>query len=213
MSKSNGLRANLGVEGLERRDTMSAVSGMASGSWIYLYGNDAASNIEITQSGSTIVVRDYSNGFVQGFYSGGIAGVYFRGGAGNDTVVDNVSWLRLWAEGQGGNDYLEGYNAADHLEGGEGNDTLVGYGGQDELYGNGGTDYLYGMSGNDTLDGGAGDWAADYLYGGTGGDAFRVDMAPAYGRTSSGIWYVQSYYNRDYPMDFSFAELDGTYNL
>jgi Ca2+-binding RTX toxin-like protein len=213
MSKNSGLRANLGVEGLERRDTMSVASASAVGSWIYLYGNDNPSDVRIEQTGSTIVVRDYSSGFVQGFYSGGISGVFFRGGASNDTVINNVSWLRLWAEGQGGNDYLEGYDARDHLEGGAGNDTLVGYGNLDDLYGGAGTDYLYGMAGNDNLDGGAGDWAADYLYGGAGADVFRTDMAPIYGRTSSGIWYIQSYYNRDFPMDFSHYELDSTYTL
>jgi Ca2+-binding RTX toxin-like protein len=213
MSKSNGLRATLGVDRLEQRDTMSVTTGSVAGNWIYLYGNDNYSDVRIEQSGSTIVVRDYSNGFVQGFNTAGVSGVFFRGGASNDTVINNVSWLSLWAEGQGGNDYLEGYNAWDHLEGGAGNDTLVGYGGMDDLYGGAGTDTLYGMSGNDNLDGGAGDWASDYLYGGSGADVFRTDMAPVYGRTGSGIWYVSSYYNRDFPMDFSFGELDSTYTL
>ena len=148
------------------------------------------SDVRVEQSGSTIVVRDYSNGFVQGFYSGSVGGVFFRGGASNDTVIDNVSWMRLWAEGQGGNDYLEGYNAADHLEGGAGNDTLVGYGGQDDLYGGMGTDYLYGMSGNDVLDGGI-DGTADFLSGGTGADHFRREPL---------FWGIG---NRDNPVDFT----------
>lgn len=85
-----------------------------------------------------------------------LAGEFFDGGAGNDTMRDAkvirggpgddvIQPGRLFAvdaDGGPGNDIVYGTHSADLLHGGSGDDTL---------YGNGGTDRVYGDSGDDTL--------------------------------------------------------------
>ncbi|MFO0841047.1 MAG: hypothetical protein U0797_01440 [Gemmataceae bacterium] len=91
-------------------------------------------------------------------------------------------------------------------------DFLNGDAGQDALYGGQGTDVLHGGADNDTLDGGVGDGCADQLFGDGGADVFRVDPVPMMKWNSQGgYWYISGYKNRDDPQDFSFADLDGTY--
>jgi Ca2+-binding RTX toxin-like protein len=211
---TNAPRVSLSLESLEDRLALSATSVFMANGYLYVSGNDAPSQVRVNPGMSNeIVVSDSTNGLYQKFYSPSFRGVVFFGGNGNDSFVNNVSWLPVRAYGNGGNDYLEGYNAVDYLYGGSGDDTLVGFGAGDYLYGEGGTDTLYGMEGNDTLEGGTGDYCADRLYGGAGSDVFRTDMTPIYSWSNWGYWYISGYYNRDFPQDFSFYELDSTYQL
>jgi Ca2+-binding RTX toxin-like protein len=206
--------ATLRLESLEDRLALSVSTVYMSGGYLYIVGDNAPSDVRVSQrAANELFVRDATNGLLQPVYASSFKGVVFFGGNGDDKFYNYVSWLPTWAYGAGGNDYLEGYNATDHLFGGAGNDTLVGFGGEDFLYGEGDTDTLYGDGGNDQLDGGVGDGCADRLYGGIGADVFRVDQAPIYRWSSRGYWYVSGYYNQDNPLDFSWADYDGTYQL
>jgi Ca2+-binding RTX toxin-like protein len=90
--------------------------------------------------------------------SGGDAGEYFHGLAGDDFLAGN-----------GGQDVMDGGAGHDTLEGGEGDDILLGGNGDDVLRGGAGNDDLNGAAGDDLLDGGAG---SDILRGGGGGDTY-----------------------------------------
>jgi hypothetical protein len=144
---------------------------------IYVAGNNNASDVAVTQSGSNLVVKDFTNNFTRSFAASQVQRLQFVGGAGNDRLFDYVSWLPIQAWGYGGNDLLQGANGNDILVGGAGNDTLIGNGGNDQilggdandtLYGSDGNDSLYGEGGNDQILGGNGN---DTLYGGEGNDS------------------------------------------
>ena len=153
------------LEVLEDRTVLSVTTSSLSAGVLTMWSNDAASNVVVSQSGTSIKVYDSTNGFTR--IEAGVTKVQFVGGAGNDRFVNNVYSLPVTAWGQGGNDYLEGYNGNDTLMGGDGNDTLVGYGGNDAMWGGNGNDILKGMAGDDTLYGDGGD---DKLVGGDGND-------------------------------------------
>lgn len=161
------LRANLNIETLEDRLALSLTSATLSGGMLYLNGDNNASNITLSQSGSNIVAYDSTNGFSRSFAASAVQRAQFVGGASADRLVNNVALLPVQAWGYGGNDYLEGYNGADYFVGGDGDDTLVGYGGDDQMWGGNGNDVLRGMIGNDSLVGDAGN---DRLNGGAGTD-------------------------------------------
>jgi Ca2+-binding RTX toxin-like protein len=202
-------RTSLSLETLEERLNLSSYIYQGD---LYVVGTNAADTVEVRYEtyGSVGYYKVTENGADRWYFAsqvtGGDIGFY---GYGGDDYVNNWTGLRLWAWGGEGNDTLIGDANGDHLFGEGGNDWLFGYGGQDELNGGAGTDHLYGGSGNDTLDGGVRDWAADYLYGEAGSDAFRVDPVPYY----DAMGRFLGNYNQDYPEDFSFSQLDSTYNL
>ncbi|MFO0845261.1 MAG: C2 family cysteine protease [Gemmataceae bacterium] len=160
-------RAAVRLEAFEDRTVPSLTTATLYDHMIYLNGNNNPSNVSVSQSGSNIVVRDLTNGFVRTYTASLVNRVQFVGGAAADRFVNNVYSLPAQAWGQGGNDYLEGYQGADTLVGGDGNDTLVGYGGNDRMWGGNGQDKLLGMSGHDEL---VGDAGHDTLVGGDGDD-------------------------------------------
>ncbi len=153
------------LEALEDRTVLSVTTSALTAGVLTMWSNNAASNVVVSQSGSSIKVYDSTNGFTR--IEAGVTKVQFVGGAGNDRFVNNAYSLSVTAWGQGGDDYLEGYNGNDTLIGGDNNDTLVGYGGNDTMWGGNGNDILKGMAGNDTLNGDGGD---DKLVGGDGND-------------------------------------------
>jgi len=101
--------------------------------------------------------------------------IYFYGGDGEDTFL-NLTDVRSYAYGDGGNDTLTGGSGVDRLEGGSGDDvifgksgddTLLGKSGADTISGGSGIDYIWGNSGADEIEGGS--WG-DKLFGGSGKD-------------------------------------------
>lgn len=116
--------------------------------------------------------------------------IRFAGLAGSDRI-DNLTSLRLFANGGAGNDTLGGSTGNDVLEGGLGEDYIFGHGGNDFLYANAanaiagdssynylsggdGLDHLHGSDGNEYLDGGRGE---DYLFGNGGNDQMHAANA------------------------------------
>ena len=174
-SQPKKMRAQLNLETLEERTVLSVTSSSLSAGVFTMWSDNNASNVVVSQSGSTINIYDYTNGFSRSL--SGVTKVQFVGGAGNDRFVNNAYSLPVAAWGQGGNDYLEGYNGADTFVGGDGDDTLVGYGGNDSMWGGNGNDTIKGMAGDDSIYGEAGDDRLiggdgnDYLSGGDGNDA------------------------------------------
>jgi hypothetical protein len=168
-------KTRLGMESLERREVPSITSVNLWGSNLYVYTDNAPTNVRVYSSGSGIQVYDAGNSASWTYSGVSWVGVY--GGAGNDDFRNYVSSLPVTFVGYSGDDYLEGYNGADYLHGGDGNDTILGYGGNDYITGGNGQDRLKGMDGNDTCYGDAGhDTVAggngnDYLHGGDGNDA------------------------------------------
>ena len=87
---------------------------------------------------------------------------------GNDSI--NASTLpagaiKLWLEGDEGNDTLTGSAGNDRLDGDENNDVLNGGGGRDTIYGGEGNDRINGGAGNDTIEGGEGNDTIDVSLG------------------------------------------------
>jgi Ca2+-binding RTX toxin-like protein len=101
-----------------------------------------------------------------------VTGLYFSGGAGNDTFRNDSS-LPATALGHSGNDHLVGGSGADMLDGGFDNDNLEGRDGSDWLEGGDDNDTAFGGAGNDRLEGGAGN---DWLLGGTGNDGLYGEL-------------------------------------
>ncbi|MFM8497914.1 MAG: calcium-binding protein [Planctomycetia bacterium] len=155
------------LEALEGRQMMAVAQTGFNGNTLTVKTDNAATNVEVHQLGSDIVIHDLTTGRSSKFAASSVGTVEFQGGSGNDRFVNNVSTLPVRAFGGGGNDYLQGSNAADYLDGGEGHDTLKGMGGNDVLQGGSGADRLFGGTENDFLYGGAG---ADELFGGDGDD-------------------------------------------
>lgn len=86
-----------------------------------------------------------------------IAGITFRGGAGDDvaTIGRRVP-VPTTLRGEAGDDKLTGGTGSDELRGGIASDTLLGRGGDDALYGGPGEDTLIGGSGEARCVGGSG---------------------------------------------------------
>ncbi len=101
------------------------------------------------------------NAHIRIFAQGNTGDDVMTGGAGNDSLNGGV-----------GNDVLSGNGGNDSLNGGAGNDVLSGDNGNDSLNGGDGTDMLLGGDGNDILNGGGFDADPDILLGGTGADTF-----------------------------------------
>jgi hypothetical protein len=176
---------SLHLDSLEKREMFSVSSLYMHGDMLIVQTDNAATAVEVSQSGSNIRVDDVTTNRSWDIASGSVGSVAFVGGAGNDAFANNVANLRTVAIGNGGNDYLRGAGAADTLVGGAGHDTLVGNGGNDVMWGGEGNDVLLGGdghdwmtsdhgndiiaggAGNDVLLGGAGD---DYLFGEAGND-------------------------------------------
>jgi Ca2+-binding RTX toxin-like protein len=154
---------------------------------------------------------------------GGDVGYYGYGG--ND-LFNNLTSLKTYAWGHGGNDrlyanhlssstqaFLYGGDGDDYLRGSGGNDRLEGNNGHDTLMGAGGNDTLFGGYGNDTLNGGTGsdklygqdgsdflyggdDNAYDYMWGGSGADKFERKG------------YRQAWSPYDYTQDWNYSAGD-----
>ncbi len=116
-----------------------------------------------------------------GTFSGdGFYWVRFTGSNGRDVLtVPSDSNILVFANGRGGDDYLQGGSGFDVLDGGDGDDTLIGNGGYDTLSGGSGNDQLFGGVGDDNLIGGEGDDLLDggadndRLEGGLGADIYQ----------------------------------------
>jgi Ca2+-binding RTX toxin-like protein len=100
--------------------------------------------------------------------------VYFRGGAGADTITAGLYTSNSLA-GEDGDDLITGADSqniwqpslGDRMSGGKGNDTLNARAGGDSLFGGDGNDILDGGANNDSL---AGDAGNDVLLGGLNAD-------------------------------------------
>ena len=173
MKSAQSSRTSLGLETLEGRANPAAFISNGDLFIIGTGGNDQVDVRTVSVQGREFI-QVSQNGTKQFFRTSQVTGgdMIFTGFAGNDTLDDHVSTLRLTASGGDGDDTLIGAGGSDCLSGNNGNDTLYGYGGNDTLCGGNGFDRLFGMSGNDTLDGGR-DGVHDYLVGGTGADHFR----------------------------------------
>lgn len=101
------------LEALEDRTVLSVTTSALTAGVLTMWSNNAASNVVVSQSGSSIKVYDSTNGFTR--IVAGVTKVQFVGGAGNDRFVNNAYSLSVTAWGQGGDDYLEGYNGNDTL--------------------------------------------------------------------------------------------------
>lgn len=147
-----------------------------SGRFLVIRSDALGSSVEVTASGSDVVVRDLETDGTWSFARSLVAAIDYQGGSGKDQFVTSVAGLPVRVFGYGGDDDLTGGSAADHLNGGEGhdrldaaggNDGLVGGVGDDVLLGAAGDDWLWGRDGHDRLVGGAG---ADRLWGEGGND-------------------------------------------
>lgn len=105
-----------------------------------------------------------------------------NGGEGNDTLSANgadIGRVRLFLNGENGNDTIIGSNGNDTINGGNGNDAVNGGAGSDSIVGAAGNDILAGGTDNDTISGGDGSDSVtgqagdDSLDGGTGNDTLR----------------------------------------
>ena len=165
--KRKSANRELQFDKLENREMFSVSSLWFSGDTLVVKTDDLSTNVQVSQTGSTIRVSEVGTSRFWDYQSSRVARVEFQGGRGHDRFVNFVRDLPVRAFGGDGNDYLEGYEGADTLVGGDGNDTLVGYGGNDSMWGGSGDDVLRGMSGNDDLMGESGN---DRLEGAAGND-------------------------------------------
>ncbi|MBX3417988.1 MAG: hypothetical protein KF851_10325 [Pirellulaceae bacterium] len=172
----------LSFEALEKRELMAVASFAWEGSKLIIISDNNATNVEIRVNGTEYRVVDQSGGSqrfwetVSGRRIRSATTVEFRGGAGSDRFVNNVSSLPIIAYGNRGDDFLEGFNGNDILYGGDGNDTLRGWGGNNTIFGGAGDDNISGGRGNDLIYGGIGhdtifgEDGNDTIYGGSGND-------------------------------------------
>ena len=127
--------------------------------------------------------------------SGGI--VRMKGGAGDDSLSNQMSSSKGFLDGGRGGDRIVGGHSADVLTGDEGDDSIRGGDGEDQISGGAGNDRLGSAAdrrgdprterGRDTIEGGSGDdnlaggFGSDILKAGTGDDALGVG-APLFRR-------------------------------
>src|SRR6476646_2413762 len=141
-----------------------------------------------------------------------------RGGAGDDLIVVNESWVKTVMGGDGcdviiggygkevirggaGPDLIRANRSNDIVFGDDGNDEIFGGIGDDELHGNGGNDYIdggpgadeeHGEDNDDSLRGGQG---IDQLAGGAGGTdtvVFADGVGPGWNKNGAGYAPVKS---------------------
>ncbi len=105
-----------------------------------------------------------------------------NGGEGDDKLTAagvNIDRVRLFLNGEAGNDTLLGSNGNDRINGGNGNDIANGGAGNDSITGQAGNDVLSGGLGNDSVSGGdgtdfvTGQEGDDILDGGAGNDTLK----------------------------------------
>jgi Ca2+-binding RTX toxin-like protein len=177
-------------------DGNDVVEGAAGKDTLQFNGNNAANKIDVTGSGTTVVVAGLSakvtvknsegandTVLVNGLGGSdtlsaaslvaGITKVMLDGGTGNDTVRGSQGGDALF--GGIGNDVLDGLGGFDFLFGGDGNDTLTGGDGDDQVIGEGGNDVMIWNPGHDTdlFEGGSGTDTAR-VNGGNGAEVFTV---------------------------------------
>jgi hypothetical protein len=135
-------------------------------------GNDVMS---LSLSATSLVVN--RNGLKEKFLNSSVTAINIMLGAGNDTLAIGSGVIRVFANGELGNDKINGGDGNDTLYAGGGKDTVMGNAGDDRLTGSNsrdyllggeGNDFIYGKGGFDTLDGGAG---IDRMFGGDGDDS------------------------------------------
>lgn len=145
----------LGSEKLEGRSLMSADIGFASG-FISINGGHNYDAAEVYAADDQIVVslsERAADGTLigesqQSYAKDDVHGIFFNGGCGDDTFMNNTD-VRSIALGGAGNDTLMGGSGPDMLAGGPGNDVIYGGQGNDVLFGGGGDDVSLDGSGAD----------------------------------------------------------------
>jgi Ca2+-binding RTX toxin-like protein len=151
-------------DSLERRQLLS--SSLSSGV-LTITGTSSANTIDLTVSGSNIVVDEHT-GSTHSYLATSVNTISIDAKEGNDKVTVSNSILKpCTIYGGAGNDTAKGGGANDLLSGGSGNDELHGQNGNDIIRGDADVDACFGEAGNDVLDGGAGN---DYLDGSSGND-------------------------------------------
>jgi hypothetical protein len=100
-------------ESLEQRQVMSVTNPWFSGSMLVVPTDNNSTNVELTSSGSNLVVRDHSSNRSWTYSASQVSRVEFQGGNGNDRFINNFYSMPVRAFGGAGNDYLEGYNGND----------------------------------------------------------------------------------------------------
>jgi Ca2+-binding RTX toxin-like protein len=147
---------------------------LASNGVLSIQGTSANDALALTISGTSLVVN--RNGIKKTFVNSSVTTINILLGAGNDALNVGAGVIRVFANGEAGNDLLSGGAGNDTMYAGGGKDSVYGNAGDDRLTGSGsrdyllggdGNDFLYGKGGNDTLDGGNG---IDRMYGGDNDD-------------------------------------------
>ena len=125
-------RRKLGFQSLELRRLMASDIGLSDG-FICVTGSDADDAVDVFVDGDQVMVStaEYSadgelvSSTGQSFPLDSVRGIFFRGGGGADTFVNDTN-LRAVAMGGNGDDILVGGSQRDVLHGGHGDDVLLG---------------------------------------------------------------------------------------
>jgi Ca2+-binding RTX toxin-like protein len=131
-----------------------------------LIGNDQNNNLELI---SGTILGNGGNDTLHASTSSQ-AGIYFDGGAGDDSLTggDGRDTLSTFLGGAGNDSILcSFFGGDDSINGGDGNDTISASFGNDTVLGGSGNDSINGGEGDDILDGGSG---SDVLKGDEGND-------------------------------------------
>ena len=158
----------LPIETLESRRLLAAT---LTDGVLTIDGTAAADSIRVSQSGSTITVRDGVT--TTTIDAGQVDEVVINAGDGNDRVRADRLARPAIVDGGAGDDRIYGGNDDDILDGGDGDDRLYGRGGDDSIEGGAGSDLLVGDAGDDDLAGGDG---ADRINGGAGTDTADIAL-------------------------------------
>jgi Ca2+-binding RTX toxin-like protein len=146
------------LERLENRRLFSITSPLPG--VVYVYGSNAADNISVTGSGTSISIAGDAGSAA--FANVGIVYIFGRGGDDTVAVADAITSTAV-INGGAGRDNLTGGGGNDQISGDDGNDVLHGGSGRDQLIGGAGSDHLYGDAGFDSLNA-RGDKATDWLH-------------------------------------------------
>lgn len=152
------------IDSLELRRFLS--SSLSSGV-LTVTGTSSANTIDLTVSGTNIVVNEHT-GSTKSYATASVVSIVIDGKEGSDKItVSNSITKPSTIYGGTGNDTVFAGGGNDSIRGGDGNDQLDGRNGNDTVKGDSDVDACLGEAGNDKLDGGGGN---DYLDGGSGND-------------------------------------------
>jgi hypothetical protein len=154
-------RARLALEACESRTLLSTGPVLLkSAHELLITGTSGNDQAQVSTSGNHVVVN--FDGKTTSYNSSSIKEIIFKGGAGNDSFVDDTA-IPFYAQAGVGNDTLIGGTGNDTLIGGSGTDVLVGGAGKNKIVGakTGTTqavvdstkNTLVGISSSDVLDG------------------------------------------------------------